>query len=71
MNIELYDFEKNLINNENEIVSVSLTDEEINKKYTDGEARIITENGSIKLPLINGMFKSNSYILRPKKNYLE
>ena len=32
MNIELYDFEKNLINNENEIVSVSLTDEEINKK---------------------------------------
>ena len=52
MSIELYDFEKNLINNENEIVSVSLTDEEINKKYTDGEARIITENGSIKLPLI-------------------
>ena len=66
MSIELYDFEKNLINNENEIVSVSLTDEEINKKYTDGEARIITENGSIKLPLINGMFKSNNYILRPK-----
>ena len=66
MNIELYDFEKKLINEENEVVTKSLTDEEINKKYSDGEARIVTENGSIKLPLINGMFKSSNYILQPK-----
>ena len=66
MNIELYDFEKKLINYENEVVTKSLTDEEINKKYSDGEARIVTENGSIKLPLINGMFKSSNYILQPK-----
>lgn len=66
MNIELYDFEKNLANYENEFISTSLSDEEINKKYSVGEARIITENGSIKLPLINGMFKSSNYILRPK-----
>lgn len=66
MNIELYDFEKNLINNENFAISKSLTDNQINKKYSDGEARIITEIGSIKLPLINSMFKSSNYILRPK-----
>ena len=66
MNIKLYDFERNLINDENEILCVNLTDEEINKKYSDGEARIVTENGSIKLPLINNLFKSNNYILRPK-----
>ena len=66
MNIVLYDFEKKLINDENEIIIKSLTDEEINKKYSDGEARIVTENGSIKLPLINGMFKSSNYIMQPK-----
>lgn len=66
MDIKLYDFEKNLANTENETISASLTDEEINKKYIDGEARIITENGSIKLPLINNMFKTDSYVLRPK-----
>lgn len=66
MNIRLYDFEKSLIKDGNEATSKYLTDEEINNKYSDGEARIITENGSIKLPLINGMFKSSKYILRPK-----
>lgn len=66
MKIELYDFEKRLINSENFAISMSLTDNQINKKYSDGEARIITEIGSIKLPLINSMFKSSNYILRPK-----
>lgn len=65
MNIELYDFEKNLINIETQDMSRSLTDNEINKKYSEGEARIITEQGAIKLPLINGMFKSTNYILKP------
>lgn len=66
MNIGLYDFEKSLIKDGNEAPTKCLTDEEINKKYSEGEARIITENGSIKLPLINGMFKSSNYVLRPK-----
>lgn len=66
MYIKLYDFEKSLIKDGNEATSKYLTDEEINNKYSDGEARIITENGSIKLPLINGMFKSSKYVLRPK-----
>lgn len=66
MDIGLYDFEKNLIKDGNEAISKCLTDEEINKKYSEGEARIITENGSIKLPLINGMFKSSNYVLCPK-----
>lgn len=65
MNIELYDFEKNLINIETQDMSRCLTDNEINKKYSEGEARIITEHGAIKLPLINGMFKSANYILKP------
>ena len=66
MNIRLYDFEKSLIKDGNEADNKYLTDEEINNKYSEGEARIITENGSIKLPLINGMFKSSNYVLRPK-----
>lgn len=65
MNIELYDFEKNLINIETQDMRRSLTDNEINKKYSEGEARIITEHGAIKLPLINKMFNTENYILQP------
>lgn len=66
MDIKLYDFERELVDNESQVISTSLTDEEINMKYSEGETRIITENGSIKLSLINMMFKSSNYILRPK-----
>ena len=65
MNINLYEFEKNLVTANNQITNSTPSDEEINKKYVDGEARVITENGSIKLPLLNGMFKTNNYILQP------
>lgn len=65
MNIELYDFEKKLVTANNQTPNETPSDEEINKKYVAGEARVITENGSIKLPLLNGMFKTNNYILKP------
>ena len=65
MNINLYEFEKDLVTANNQITNSTPSDEEINKKYVDGEARVITENGSIKLPLLNGMFKTNNYILQP------
>lgn len=65
MHIELYDFEKNLVTVNNQITNSVPNDEEINKKYVAGEARVITENGSIKLPLLTGMFKTNNYILQP------
>ena len=65
MNIELYDFEKKLVTVNNQPTNKIPSDEEINKKYVAGEARVITENGSIKLPLLNGMFKTANYILKP------
>lgn len=65
MNINLYEFEKNLVTVNNQIPNSTPSDEEINKKYVAGEARVITENGSIKLPLLNGMFKTVNYILQP------
>lgn len=65
MNIELYDFEKKLVTVNNQPTNEIPSDEEINKKYVAGEARVITENGSIKLPLLNGMFKTANYILKP------
>lgn len=65
MNIELYDFEKKLVTANNQTPNETPSDEEINKKYVAGEARVITENGSIKLPLLNGMFKTDNYILKP------
>lgn len=65
MNINLYEFEKNLVTINNPVTKLNSSDDEINKKYVAGEARVITENGSIKLPLLNGMFKTNNYILQP------
>ena len=65
MNINLYEFEKTLVTVNNQIPNSTPSDEEINKKYVAGEARVITENGSIKLPLLNGMFKTVNYILQP------
>lgn len=65
MDVKLFDFEKSMIisNDKNE---TRMSDEEINQKYIKGEARIITEQGAIKLPLVNGAFTSDSYTLRPK-----
>ena len=72
MKINLFDFEKNWTK-KSSIQEDVIDDEKINEKYIKGEARIITEQGSIKLPLINNLFigntdnkKDKEYELRPK-----
>lgn len=65
MEVRLFDFEKSMVTT-NEKNETCVSDEEINQKYIKGEARIITEQGAIKLPLVNGVFTSDSYTLRPK-----
>ncbi len=64
MNIELLDFEKeNFEGKENK--KVMLSEEEINEKYEIGEARIVTEQGAIKLPLVKGVFTNGKYDRKP------
>lgn len=61
----LLDFEKEILNNQKgETLEVS--DAAINEKYEKGEARIITEQGAVKLSLVNQVFISENYQLRPK-----
>ena len=60
----LFDFEKDILKG-NEIELNMLSEEEINEKYQKGEARIVTEQGSIKLPLIKDAFSSEKYERRP------
>lgn len=55
MDIKLYDFEKRYWQ-EKEVVKTMLSDDEINRKYELGEARIVTEQGAIKLPLVGELF---------------
>lgn len=55
MEFKINDFEKGCINMCDE-EKRSLTSDEINAKYEKGEARIVTEQGSIKLPLISSLF---------------
>lgn len=61
----LYEFEKKMIENQEEMPR-ELTDAAINEKYEKGEARIITEQGAVKLSLVKGVFTSDNYQLRPK-----
>lgn len=64
MNIELLDFEKeNFEGKENK--KVMLSEEEINEKYEIGEARIVTEQGAIKLPLVKDVFTNGKYDRKP------
>ena len=64
MNIELFDFERKIFEGEKNKM-IELSDNDINNKYELGEARIVTENGAIKLPLVNGVFASDSYEMMP------
>lgn len=64
MNIELFDFEKESISLGG-VNKLSNNDNDINMKYEKGEARIVTEQGSYKLPLLKNIFKQNNYKLRP------
>ncbi len=63
--MKLYDFEKIIFCNQEENLD-KLTDAAINEKYIKGEARIVTEQGAIKLPLIKGEFTGGKYQLQPK-----
>lgn len=45
---------------------ISLTDEEINKKYRDGEIRIVTEQARYPLNAISSMVHSTQYKLNPE-----
>ena len=65
MKIMLYDFEKKMSENQEEMPK-ELTDAAINEKYEKGEARIITEQGAVKLSLVKGVFTSDNYQLQPK-----
>lgn len=47
-------------------VTFEVSDAAINEKYEKGEARIITEQGAVKLSLVNQVFNSDNYELRPK-----
>ena len=63
--MELFDGE--LIVPESEVVaSVTLSDEEINKKYRDGEIRIVTEQARYPLNTISAMVHSKQYKLNPE-----
>lgn len=64
MDIQLYDFEKKIFERK-ENKNFMLSDEEINEKYELGEARIVTEQGAIKLPLVREIFLSDKYDRKP------
>lgn len=64
MKIRIKDFEKGCIFEKEENKS-NLDTEEINDKYEKGEARIITEQGAIKLPLIRSLFNGDKYDKMP------
>lgn len=55
MNIRLFDFEKEILHGKGVDIGM-LSDDEINQKYELGEARIVTEQGAIKLPLVADVF---------------
>ncbi|MHC1722934.1 MAG: DUF262 domain-containing protein [Aminipila sp.] len=61
----LLEFEKEILNNRRG-VTVELSDAAINEKYEKGEARIITEQGAVKLSLVKGVFNGDNYQLKPK-----
>ena len=56
----LLDFEKEILNNQKG-VTVEVSDAAINEKYEKGEARIITEQGAVKLSLVKQVFNAENY----------
>ena len=64
MYIKLLDFEKENFEGKDNKKSM-LSDAEINEKYEIGEARIVTEQGSIKLPLVKDVFTNGKYDRKP------
>lgn len=64
MGIQLYEFEKDFLKKK-DAGEKMLSDKEINEKYEKGEARIVTEQGAIKLPLVPGIFEGDKYNRKP------
>ena len=63
--MELYEFEKK-IGSYQKGFPMEMSDDAINEKYEKGEARIITEQGAVKLSLVKGVFNAPNYQLTPK-----
>ena len=63
--MELFEGEKIGLNADR-IDQVIMTDDEINKKYRDGEIRIVTEQARYPLNTISSMVHSDSYKLNPE-----
>lgn len=64
MSVQLYEFEKDFLKKKEERERM-LSDKEINEKYELGEARIVTEQGAIKLPLVPSIFEGDKYNRKP------
>lgn len=63
----LINFERELTEqNGNELNIPNISDEEINKKYKQGEIRIVTEQARYPLNQINEMLRSGDYELKPQ-----
>ena len=65
MEIELLEGEALTLDGE-KIPEVSLSDEEINNKYREGEIRIVTEQARYPLNTISSMVKSDDYKMNPE-----
>lgn len=63
--MKLYEFEEK-IGNSQKGFPMEMSDDAINEKYETGEARIITEQGAVKLSLVKGVFNAKNYQLTPK-----
>jgi len=65
MEIKLLENEK-LTLGDGKIAEVIMTDDEINKKYRDGEIRIVTEQARYPLSTIASMVRSDDYKMNPE-----
>lgn len=64
MNINLLNGE--IFNTINSRDVTAMNENEINEKYEIGYNRIVTEQGSFKLPLLKAIFKQDNYTLQPE-----
>lgn len=60
----MFEFERRIKKTNTEEKSYDIN--EINKKYENGDSRVVTENGAIKIGLLNEAFTSDNYDLSPE-----
>lgn len=65
MHIKKFLDENIMISKSEEVTNYSVTDDEINEKYINGEIRIVTEQARYPLDTICSMLDSGKYVLRP------